>query len=108
MLMPNTSTVQHRSFVYVLIFVVLVTLTTFAWFNWNVWQQVTGSQKRYTQLLEIDRLQHQITYLNEALTMSARLAATTGDMRWEERYRQFEPQLDTAIQSVLSLPENII
>ena len=30
--------------------------------------------------------------------MSARMAAATGDSQWEERYRQFEPQLDAAIK----------
>ena len=36
--------------------------------------------------------------LDEAMTMSARMAAATGDHQWEDRYRQLEPKLDAAIQ----------
>jgi signal transduction histidine kinase/ActR/RegA family two-component response regulator len=44
-----------------------------------------------------------IIHLDEVLTMSARMAAATGDPRWEARYRSFEPRLARAIQEVLSL-----
>jgi len=35
--------------------------------------------------------------------MSARMAAESGDLRWEKRYREFEPQLDAAIKEALEL-----
>ena len=35
--------------------------------------------------------------------MSARMAATTGDPRWEERYHHFEPQLDAAIKEAIAI-----
>ena len=35
--------------------------------------------------------------------MSARMAAVTGDLAWERRYRQFEPQLDAAIKEATAL-----
>lgn len=47
--------------------------------------------------LRIAELRGIIIHLDEVLTMSARLAATTGDASWEQRYRQFEPQLGAAI-----------
>ncbi|MBM3271314.1 MAG: HAMP domain-containing histidine kinase [Candidatus Sericytochromatia bacterium] len=43
------------------------------------------------------RLHGRITHLDEVLTMSARMAAATGDPRWERRYRKLEPELDAAI-----------
>ena len=38
-----------------------------------------------------------VLHLDEVLTMSARMAAATGDPAWEARYRVHEPQLDGAI-----------
>ncbi|MBC7773223.1 MAG: PAS domain-containing protein [Pyrinomonadaceae bacterium] len=41
-----------------------------------------------------------VVWLDELLTMSARLAATTGDVKWEERYNLYVPQLDAAIKEL--------
>jgi len=49
------------------------------------------------------QLRGSIVHLNEVLTMSALMTVTTGDERWEKRHRQFEPQLDTAINEMLRL-----
>ncbi len=45
----------------------------------------------------------EIVHLDEVLTMSARMAAATGDPAWEVRYRRIEPQLDAAFQEGLRL-----
>lgn len=39
----------------------------------------------------------EIMRLDEVLTMSANMAAATGDPTWEERYRQHEPELASAL-----------
>jgi len=57
-------------------------------------------KERYLRLTELRGI---IVHLDEVLTMSARSAAATGDLRWEERYRLFEPQLDTAIKEAIAL-----
>ena len=51
----------------------------------------------------LDELRGNIMHLEEVLTMSARMAAATGDLKWEERYRSFEPQLDAAIEEAIAL-----
>ena len=51
----------------------------------------------------IEGLRGTIGRLDEALTMSARMGAVTGDPQWEGRYRSVEPQLESAIQQALSL-----
>ncbi|MFM7426008.1 MAG: sensor histidine kinase, partial [Elainella sp.] len=43
------------------------------------------------------------TYLDEVLTMSALMNATTGDSRWQQRYTQYEPKLEAAIQESIQL-----
>jgi hypothetical protein len=42
----------------------------------------------------LQQLSDEIIYLDEVLTMSARMAASTGNLEWENRYRTFEPKLD--------------
>src|SRR5438093_834754 len=53
--------------------------------------------------LRIQELRGIIIHLDEVLTMSARMAAATGDLSWEQRYRQFEPQLDAAAKEAIQL-----
>lgn len=52
------------------------------------------------------RLQCIVTHYDEVLTMSARIAAATGNIKWEKRYRQFEPVLDQTIKKLISLQPN--
>ncbi len=53
--------------------------------------------------LRIQELRGTIVHLDEVLTMSARMAVVTGDLNWEQRYRQFEPQLNAAIKEAIEL-----
>ncbi len=57
----------------------------------------------------LQQLSSTIIHLDEVLTMSVRLGAVTGDLHWEERYRKFESQLDSAITELQSIsPEAFI
>ena len=51
----------------------------------------------------IEQLRGEIIHFDEVLTMSARMAGATGDLRWDKRYHRFEPQLDTAIKEAIDL-----
>lgn len=53
--------------------------------------------------LRIEELRGTIIHLDEVLTMSARMAVATGDLSWEQRYRQFETQLDAAVKEAVQL-----
>jgi len=53
--------------------------------------------------VRLERLQGDILHLDEVLTMSARMAAASGDLQWEERYRKYEPKLEKAIVEALDL-----
>ena len=48
-----------------------------------------------------------IAYYDEALTMSARLAASTGDVKWADRYDTFLQPMDDAIKNAGSLAPRI-
>jgi len=53
--------------------------------------------------LRIESLRGRILHLDEVLTMSARMAAATGDPRWQERYSHHEPELDQAIKEAIQI-----
>lgn len=60
--------------------------------------RVREGMKRQVRL---ERLHGDIGHLDEVLTMSARMAAESGDQKWEKRYLSFEPQLDEKIREVM-------
>ena len=69
-----------------------------------------ASYRSFNRLVQnefrLQRLSDRITYLDEVLTMSARLNAATGDPRWEERYLDHVPELDTTIAASIDLAPN--
>ena len=86
--------------------VIAITLTmilTFLLFiplGLNAWHSYITFNQIITRDADLRHLTDTITYLDEVLTMSARMNAATGDLRWEQRYLDFVPKLDDAIQTV--------
>ncbi|MEO1879896.1 MAG: ATP-binding protein [Methylococcales bacterium] len=66
-------------------------------------QGITHFAKRKDLYLRLEELRGIIIHLDEVLTMSARMAATTGNLQWEKRYHSFEPKLDAAIKEAIRL-----
>jgi PAS domain S-box-containing protein len=75
-------------------------------FGWFIWSSNVNFQKFVATDHKLNNLTGKIFYLDEVLTMYARLAVATGDIIWEKRYREFEPQLDTAIKALRTLAPN--
>ncbi len=72
----------------------------------NIWRIYQGLQTTVAQQFELQARSGEIVYLDEVLTMSSRMAASTGDTKWEDRYNEYVPQLETAINAVLEqVPE---
>lgn len=71
--------------------------------SWNTWNVYRASEQVSGQELQLDRLIGTIVHLDEVLSMSARMAAATGEAHWEERYRKHEPKLDVAIKETIQL-----
>lgn len=74
------------------------------WSGWNVFERVLFSE--HTEV-KFQRLSGDIVYLDEALTMSARMAALTGDPQWKTRYRRLEPRLAGVIRETIELAGDI-
>jgi PAS domain S-box-containing protein len=64
-------------------------------------------QKDFRDIVDVEfklqRLRGTIVHLDEVLTMSSRLAASTGDTEWERRYREYEPLLGRTIKQAIEL-----
>ena len=74
-----------------------------AWLSWSTYDLYTHDAIIKGQVWRAEELRGTIIHLDEVLTMSARMAAATGDPQWEARYRIFEPQLDEAIKEIMKL-----
>jgi methyl-accepting chemotaxis protein PixJ len=70
--------------------------------TWNIWNIYRGFRSTVAKQFELEKSSAEIVHLDEVLTMSARMAASTGDSSWESRYRRFEPKLTAAIESTLA------
>jgi len=81
---------------------VSLTIVTVTWAGGNslyIHQIMTG---KIHQELEIGALSDEIIYLSNVLTQAVRMAAYTGDLRWEKEYENHITLLNNDIQQVLA------
>ena len=78
-------------------------LLAFVFYAWDSYRDL-GLSRKCMRLSELSGI---IDNLDEVLTMSARMAAVTGDIIWEERYRNFEPGLDSALKDALQVGKEL-
>ena len=79
------------------------TAVVLSWMAWNAADSATRTARAAGRELRIAELRGVIVHLDEVLTMSARMAAETGDQRWEQRYRAFDPTLAQALVDAQAL-----
>ena len=84
-----------------------VTVAVSASLGWNIYDSHRIANLANQRNYRIEVLRGRILHLDEVLTMSARMEAATGDQRWEERYRTFEPQLDAAIREAMTIAPEV-
>lgn len=80
---------------------VLVSLVLTGTSAWNIRRISQGLQTTIAKDFELQELSGSIVHLDEVLTMSARMGASTGNTRWENRYNEYVPKLDAAIKTLL-------
>ncbi|MBK5291315.1 MAG: response regulator [Acidobacteriia bacterium] len=102
--------IQHRTLaprdsfpVRLLAAAILLICLVLGWLGWHANDSYNAIRIIRERHFRIQQLQGTIQHLDEVLTMSARLAAATGDVFWEQRYLQYEPVLDSAIKEVIML-----
>ncbi len=70
---------------------------------WYIVDSYNALKRIRTEDVRIVELSNQIIYLDEVLTSSARLTASSGDKRWKERYFNHVPKLDEALADTQKL-----
>ena len=87
----------------------LFAVTTAAILAVLIWLGLTGKGTRdemrtaSQRAVRVAELRGTIAYLDEWLTMSAQMAAASGERRWAERYDEAAPKLDAAIAEAAEL-----
>ena len=94
---------EGRNISILLIAVLISTCSALLWASWHTYSAFEYSKSTIKRQILAEKLRGRIVHLDEVLTMSARMAATTGKLRWEQRYHQFEPALDKAIEEAIIL-----
>jgi len=97
----NQSTSEFHNPIRLLAVACALTITVVTWLGWNIYDTYRIAKLKEQRSGRIVVLRGRILHLDEVLTMSVRMAAATGNLQWEERYRTFEPQLTAAITEVL-------
>ncbi len=95
--MQSTEKFRHDVLPLLFLIVGAVTVVVVSWLFWASWKSVNVAKSVEARAVAFEKLSGQITYLDEVLTGSARLAASTGDVTWEQRYHAHVPLLDEAI-----------
>lgn len=79
-----------------IILLAVVALVVFGWLGWNAYRNFQFEEQR--PIAErTQRVGAEMLHLQEIMTMSARMAAASGDRTWEKRYLKAEPELDRLI-----------
>ncbi len=78
-----------------------------AWMIWAGQVFFSNHVVEETRAAQLSQGAARIMHLDEVLTMSARMAAATGDKAWIDRYLKFEPELDRIIQEVKTLAPTV-
>ncbi|NQV22750.1 MAG: PAS domain S-box protein, partial [Rhodopirellula sp.] len=85
----------------------VVTVLALFWLGWQAMAARQGFEELKNRHVRVDELSGDVARLDEVLTMSARMAVTTGEPQWEARYRKFKPELDKALHEMVVLaPES--
>jgi len=91
---------------YILCLVIsIVVLTAAGFYTWSSFNRLNTLENQKDEMTELIGA---IIHLDEVLTMSTHMAASTGNLIWEERYLGYESQLDETIQRLKIISQDSI
>ena len=89
--------------VRLLVGALVLTGALFIGFIWQIYNAGFVQADLQKQMVKSEQLQGSILHFDEILTMSAKMSAATGDLRWEKRYYEYEPQLNSTLAQLKKL-----
>ncbi len=96
---------EHR-LRFQLILAAALLLLNLGFLSWDAYYDYLYAEAQLPAIARMQIVRGEIVHLDEVLTMSARMAAASGNLDWETRYLRYEPQLDQAIKEALRLDPN--
>ncbi len=105
--MKDKSLISGRFTLRLYLAALILTGVVFGVLSGNLYYSHRTSREMLRRELQLKELSGTIMHLDEVLTMSARMAAATGDTRWEDRYRHYERKLDVAIKEAMRLAPDL-
>jgi len=78
-------------------------LSILAWLSWDAYFSYRDAESKLPMISRMQMARSEIVHFDEVLTMSAWMAAASGNLDWETRYRIFEPQLDRSVKDAMLL-----
>jgi methyl-accepting chemotaxis protein PixJ len=66
--------------------------------TWNIWSIYNSFQSTVAKQFELQKNSADLTYQDEALTMTVKMLASTGDLKWDARYAKFAAQADVTLK----------
>jgi signal transduction histidine kinase/CheY-like chemotaxis protein len=81
----------------------LVTFACLVLIGWNIWRSYQTVERAHGQQLRLQPLIASIARLDDALTAYVRLAAITGDARWEPLYQESEAKIQKSAAKMIRL-----
>jgi signal transduction histidine kinase/CheY-like chemotaxis protein len=81
----------------------LVTFACLALIGWNIWRSYQTVERTHDRQLQLQALVASNARLDDGLTAYVRLAAITGDARWEQLYRESEARIRESAAEVIQL-----
>jgi len=97
---PQANLKNPAWFLTLFLSITILTIFYFVDVGWKLYNQ---EKQHLIKRASSEVMSEQVIYLDEVLTMSARLNALTGEKYWEDRYRQHEPRLDLIFKEIISL-----
>lgn len=85
---------------------VLVTVAALGWLSWGAYKNYHSVHEIGHRLTQLGNLRGEIIYLDEVLTMSARMTVASGDAAWIKRHKKYAPKLDAIIKKTIRLSGN--
>jgi twitching motility protein PilJ len=78
-----------------------ISLALFGFSGWTIWNIYQGFRDTVTKQFRLQELGEETIYYDEALTASANMAVSTGDLKWLDRYDSFATKLDATIAELV-------
>jgi len=71
--------------------------------GWHILDSYNDSRRIQSRDIRLLDLSWTVFHRDEILTMSARMAAYSGESKWEQQYKDFEPEIAAAFEKIATL-----